>query len=261
MSDSINVVFLGDVVGEPGRKIIKSNIENLKEKYNYDLLVINAENSAGGRGVVPKTADEIFEMGADIITLGDHTFDDKKIIPYLDENSDRIIRPANYNNSFTGKGCTIIEKNGVKIGVANLMGRVFMNGLYDCPFVKFDSIYEESLSECDLLLVDFHAEATSEKITFGRYLTPRASLVVGTHTHVPTADHMIIDNKTGYVSDIGMCGSYDNVLGMDYQVALSRFIGSPKSYKIGRGEGNVSGVFAKISTKSGNCLEINRIWV
>ena len=199
MSKQLRLVYLGDIVGRSGREILKSTIPSLKEKYKYDLLVVNAENSAGGRGISPKIADELFTAGVDFMTLGDHVWDEKKIIPYLENNSQKIIAPANLAQAEAGKGYAIIEHDGIKIAFCNMLGRVFMNLSADCPFQKITKLLKNELSGVKVKILDFHAEATSEKYAMFRYLTGKMSLIVGTHTHVPTADQQI-SGGTGYVT-------------------------------------------------------------
>ncbi len=255
---TLKIIALGDVVGEPGRSIVKSRLPELKKKYAYDFLIINGENSAGGKGITPTIAEEIFSYGADVITLGDHTWDQKEISEYLPKHPDKIIRPANFPLILPGRGWTVQEKGGVRIGVLNLIGRVFMNGLFDCPFRKADELIKTELKDCAVIILDMHTEATSEKYAMARYLDGRVSLVFGTHTHVPTADEQIFPQGTGYITDIGMCGSYGGVIGMDSQVAIDRFLGQHKNYKTVHGEEKVSGVYAEISTATRKTLKIER---
>lgn len=253
----MKIVYLGDVVGKPGRTVIKKNILELRKKYNFDLLFINAENSAGGRGINKKIADEIFAMGADFITLGDHVWDEKDIIPYLEKHTQKIIKPANIASKKGGKGYAIFKYKNTKIGVFSLLGRVFMSGLYDCPFKTADKILEE-LKDCPVKILDFHAEATSEKNSILHYLSGKVSLIVGTHTHVQTADEHI-RNGTAYITDLGMCGSHAHVIGMDKGTCLARFIDIPKRFEPGKGEERISGIIAEIDDKTGKALKIERI--
>lgn len=258
MSKQLRLIYLGDIVGRSGREILKTTIPSLKEKYNYDLLIVNAENSAGGRGISPKIAEELFTAGVDFMTLGDHIWDEKKIIPYLENNSHKIIAPANLAPAEAGKGYAVIEYDGTKIAICNLLGRVFMNLSSDCPFQKITKLLAHELKEVKVKILDFHAEATSEKYAMFRYLTGKMSLIVGTHTHVPTADQQI-SGGTGYVTDLGMTGSQAHVIGLDSEAAILRFTGVPKSFKVGVGEERVSGVYAEIHCESGECVRIERV--
>ena len=259
MTDKLKVIFLGDVVGRPGRDIIRENIDYLKDRYNYDFLVINGENSAGGAGIVPKTADDLFSIGADVITLGDHCFDEESIFPYFADHYN-LIRPDNIKNKNIGKGWAILDFLDFKIAVVNLIGRVFISGDFDCPFERADELLEKQLKDIKIIIVDFHSEATSEKVALSKYLSGRVSLVLGTHTHIPTADERIEKNFTGCISDVGMCGSYANVIGMDYETALARFKGEKKSYKLGKGDEHLAGIFAVLDKNTGRCEKIERIW-
>ena len=255
----IRILALGDVVGQPGRDIIKSHLPGLREKYQFDFLLINAENSAGGHGITPAIADELFELGADALTLGDHTFDQKEITVYLENKSRAILRPANFPPACAGRGALVLEKSGKKIGLMNLIGRVFIENLSDCPFRMADKLLAEDLADCRVVVLDMHAEATSEKIAIARYLDGRISLIYGTHTHVPTADEQILPGGTGYLTDLGMCGSYANVIGMQSDLAISRFLGVRKAYKIGKGDEKIGGLFAEVDMLTGKTLLLERI--
>jgi metallophosphoesterase (TIGR00282 family) len=256
---TIKIAFLGDIVGRSGRQILIDKIPELKTKYQYDLLFVNGENSAGGRGISPQIANDLFKAGVDFITLGDHCWDEKKIIPILEQNP-KIIRPANLYAKSGGKGYSIIEYQGTKIAVLNIIGRVFMPTLSDCPFRLAEALIAKEFADCPIKVIDFHAEATSEKYALFRFLAGKVSLIVGTHTHVPTADHQI-SKGTGYVTDLGICGSYAHVIGMDQQAAIQRFLDVPTHFEPGIGEEKISGVFATINKQTGNCLEIERITI
>ena len=256
---SLKIVFLGDIVGRPGRKVLKERIHILKEKYGHDYLIANGENSAGGRGISPKIADELFSYGVDFITLGDHTFDEKKIIPYLNSSS-KIIRPLNYSVQDCGSGYLLTDTPNGKMAIVNMIGRVFMKDLTDCPFKAMDSLLKNELKEIKYILLDFHAEATSEKYAMARYLDGKVSLIVGTHTHVPTADEQVLPSGTGYITDLGITGSYAHVIGMETESSLSRFCGISKSFKVGVGDEHISGIFAEIE-ESGRCSKIERVYL
>jgi len=257
---SYRLMCLGDVVGSPGRKVLKELAPQLRKKHDVDLLIVNGENASGGVGIDPKVAKEIFSSGADVITLGDHTWRRKEIKDYFNEDNP-CIRPANFPEGAPGKGYIILEKDGhPKVAVMNLMGRVFMNVQLDCPFKKADELLAGPLKDCPIIICDFHAEATSEKCAMGRYLDGRVSVFFGTHTHVQTADHQILPGGTAYVSDLGMCGSLDGVIGMDSSVALTRFTtGMPAAYKVADGRTLVSGILCDIDRATGKPLKIDSI--
>ena len=217
----MKLLFVGDVVGSPGRQVLEAVLPALREEHAPDWIVLNGENSAGGLGVTAKTARSFFDMGADAITLGNHAYRHRDVYEYLDEEQ-RIVRPANYVKSNPGRGHTVIEKDGVRLGVVNLSGTVFMRAARS-PFTEIDSILEELDGRVDHVLVDFHAEATSEKIAMGWHLDGRVMACVGTHTHVPTADARVLPGGTAYVSDVGMTGSRDGVIGVRREQALESF--------------------------------------
>ena len=217
----MKLLFVGDVVGSPGRRVLADVLPALREQHEPDWLVVNGENSAGGLGVTAKTARAFFEMGFDAITLGNHAYRHRDVYPYLDEER-RIVRPANYVKGNPGRGHTVVEKDGARLAVVNLSGSVFMKAARS-PFAEADSILEELAGRADHVLVDFHAEATSEKIAMGWHLDGRVMACVGTHTHVPTADARVLPGGTAYVSDVGMTGARDSVIGVRREQALEAF--------------------------------------
>jgi 2',3'-cyclic-nucleotide 2'-phosphodiesterase len=258
--NSIKILCFGDVVGKPGRLALKRNLQKLKSDYQANFVIANGENAAGGTGIDVGTATELFEAGIDLITLGDHAFQKKDFHNMLNREVSRIIRPANYAQGAPGRGWAVVEIQGVTVGVCNLLGRVFMGHLVDCPFAVADKLLANELNQCVIKIVDFHAEATSEKIAMARFLDSRVSLIFGTHTHVQTADQQILSGGTGYITDLGMCGSNEGVIGMDSKTALKRFTtGLPHSYQIAEGEGFISGIVVSIDLKSGETLSIERI--
>jgi 2',3'-cyclic-nucleotide 2'-phosphodiesterase len=221
----MRILFLGDLVGRSGRQAAIDIIPKLRSRWNLDLVVVNGENSAGGFGINESIYDEVIAAGADAVTLGNHAFDQRETLVFI-ERAERLIRPANFPPGTPGRGSALIEiRDGRRVLVMNLMGRIYMDALDD-PFARA----EAELSACplgvacDAIVIDFHAEATSEKQAFGHFVDGRASLVVGTHTHVPTADHQILNGGTAYLSDAGMCGDYDSVLGMEKEEPISRFV-------------------------------------
>ena len=217
----MKLLFIGDVVGSPGRQVLEVALPALREEHAPDWIVVNGENSAGGLGVTAKTAKEFFDMGADAITLGNHAYRHRDVYPYLDDEP-RIVRPANYLKSNPGRGHTIVEKNGARLGVVNLSGTVFMKTARS-PFTEIDSILQELDGRTDHVLVDFHAEATSEKVAMGWHVDGRVTACVGTHTHVPTADARVLPGGTAYVTDVGMTGARDSVIVVRTEQALESF--------------------------------------
>jgi 2',3'-cyclic-nucleotide 2'-phosphodiesterase len=217
----MKLLFIGDVVGSPGRQVLEAALPALREQHSPDWIVVNGENSAGGLGVTAKTAREFFDMGADAITLGNHAYRHRDVYPYLDEEP-RIVRPANYVKSNPGRGYTVVEKDGARLGVVNLSGTVFMKAARS-PFSEIDSVLEGLDGRVDHVLVDFHAEATSEKVAMGWHVDGRVTACVGTHTHVPTADARVLPGGTAYVSDVGMTGARNSVIGVRTEQALESF--------------------------------------
>jgi metallophosphoesterase (TIGR00282 family) len=217
----MKLLFVGDVVGSPGRQVLAQVLPALREEHAPDWLVVNGENSAGGLGVTAKTARSLFEMGFDAITLGNHAYRHREAYPYLDDEP-RIVRPANYVKGNPGRGHTVIDKNGARLAVVNLSGTVFMKAARS-PFTDVDSVLEELDGRADHVLVDFHAEATSEKVAMGWHLDGRVTACVGTHTHVPTADARVLPGGTAYISDVGMTGARDSVIGVRSEQALESF--------------------------------------
>jgi len=260
MSQTIKVLCLGDVVGEPGRTLVQELLPGLRKEFALDLIIANAENAAGGLSPDIKTSEELHAAGVDVLTSGDHVWKRKEFYPFLDQNKHWAIRPANFPEGAPGAGVCLIEKRGVKIGVMNLIGRVFMNATLDCPFKKADQLLQSELSSTKIIICDLHTEATSEKVAMGRYLDGRTSLVFGTHTHVQTADEQIFSGGSAYISDLGMCGSFDSVIGMDPETAIARFTtGLPSSYKVGAGRKILCGVVCEIDSANGKALKIERV--
>lgn len=247
-------LFLGDVVGRPGRIAVQERLPGLRKDWSLDCVVINGENAAGGFGITEAICDELLAAGADAVTLGNHSWDQREALVFI-ERQDRLVRPANYPKGTPGRGATVIEaRNGARVLVVNAMGRVFMDALDD-PFAAM----ERELGACplgevaDAVIVDFHAEATSEKQAAGYFLDGRASLVVGTHTHSPTADTRILPGGTAYQSDAGMCGDYDSILGMQKDEPIRRFLHKTPGARLepATGEGTLSGVAVEIDDATG----------
>ncbi|MCX7836355.1 MAG: TIGR00282 family metallophosphoesterase [candidate division WOR-3 bacterium] len=252
------IIFLGDVCGEAGRKAVAKGIEILKDKYQPDFVIINGENSAGGFGITPKIAEEFFSLGVDCITLGDHTFDRKEIIPYL-EKEKKIIRPLNYPSGAPGKGIYITRKKNILFIVINLIGRVFMKPV-DCPFRRIEEALAK-INEKGIIIVDFHAEATAEKKAMGYFLDGKVSAVLGTHTHIPTADAKILPKGTAYISDVGMCGATNSILGMRIEDSLKRFLYGI-NYRLTPADSasQIEGVLIEIDAPTYKAVRIERIW-
>jgi 2',3'-cyclic-nucleotide 2'-phosphodiesterase len=251
--DVIKVLFLGDVFGKPGRQAAAQYVK----QFRADFKLINGENMAGGIGITPALAMEMLESGVDGITTGNHVWKKKDIIPYLMAEQ-RVIRPLNYPPGTPGFGFALLESNGKAIYLANVEGRTFMSTL-DCPFRAMDDFLASKKRDVPVV-VDFHAEATSEKIALGLYLDGRVSCVIGTHTHVQTADETILPGGTGYITDAGMTGPADSVIGMDKAAVLERFLTQmPHKYEVAKGEVEVQGVVTTIDAKTGRCLHIERI--
>ncbi len=255
------ILFLGDVVGKVGRRALKDHLAKLKAETNPDLTIVNGENSAGGIGIEPGTATEIFNAGADIITTGNHVWGKREVYPYLDANAHRIVRPHNFAPGAPGKGVTFwTHSDGTKVAVVNLIGRVFMPDLVECPFRAFDALEREELNGCKIVFVDFHGEATSEKVALGYYLDGRATAVVGTHTHVQTADNRVLPGGTAYISDVGMCGPAESVIGVDVDLVIEKFLsGRPVRFDVAGGPPIICGVVVCCDRVSGHAHSIERI--
>lgn len=253
----MKVLVVGDIVGRPGRNTLQVFLE--KYKNNYDFIIVNGENSAAGFGITIKIADEFLFWGIDVISGGNHSWDKKEIYEYMN-NSDRILRPANYPEGVYGKGYTILEdKKGNKIALISLQGRVFMNAV-DCPFRTAKKLIDEISKITKNIIVDFHAEATSEKIALGKYLDGDISLFYGTHTHVQTADERILNNGTGYISDVGMTGSQNGVIGTNLETIINKFLTSlPQKFEVAEGDEQLCGIEVEIDEKTGKCQKIERI--
>jgi 2',3'-cyclic-nucleotide 2'-phosphodiesterase len=253
MQNEIKVLFLGDVIGKPGRRAVEAFIKTV----NADFRIINGENLAGGIGITPRVALEMLSCGIDLITTGNHVWKKRETASFLMEEQ-RIIRPLNYPEGAPGFGYKIIKKNNKELCVANIEGRVFMNSL-ECPFRAMKDL-TELLGNKIPIIVDFHAEATSEKVALGWYLDGKVSAVMGTHTHVQTADERILPNGTGYITDVGMTGPADSVIGMDKTAVLKRFITMmPHKYEVGKENIEVQGVILTVDGLTRKCLKIERI--
>lgn len=252
----MKILAVGDLVGEGGLRKLKENLQELQKKENIDFTIVNAENVAEGMGITTKTFNELKTMNIDVLTMGNHTWAKKDVFSFIDDSF--IIRPANYTKGLPGRGYEIIQKNGKKIEVINLIGRTDMGVLSENPFKCIDEILEKT--EADIRIVDFHAEATAEKIAMSYYLDGRVSAIYGTHTHTQTADEMILEKGTGYITDIGMTGPKKSVIGMDVDASLKRFVTSlPERYKIASGECKLNAVVFEINDGNNKTDSIYRI--
>lgn len=253
----MRTLIVGDVVGKPGRKILKEFLD--KKKSDYDFIIINGENAAGGFGITPKLADEFFSWGIDVITSGNHIWDKREMYDYLETN-DNVLRPLNYPAGVPGSGYVVKRtKNGDKIAVVSLQGRVFMPPI-DCPFTKMDELFWEIGEDVKCVIVDLHAEASSEKVAMGWFLDGRTSLIFGTHTHIQTSDNKILPKGTGYITDIGMTGSQNGVIGMSVESIIPKFLTAlPQRFQPAAGNERINGVDVEINIKTGVCEKIERV--
>jgi len=251
----VQVLAIGDIIGKPGRQAIRTLIPQLRQEYGIDMVIANGENAAGGIGLTIATAEELFNGGVDVITSGNHIWMHKEIIPYLDSDNP-VLRPLNYPPGVPGKGYIISSR----AMVVSLIGRTFMSEV-DCPFQAMDKLLAEVTPKPPLIIVDFHAEATSEKIAMGRYLDGRVSAVLGTHTHVGTIDAQVFPKGTAYVTDIGMTGPMDSVIGDNTELVLQRFLTRlPHRLSVGEGKTMLNAILVDIASDSGRATSIERIY-
>ncbi len=257
----MKILFIGDIVGKPGREAVQNLLNKMISDYRVEFTIANGENAAGGMGVTPDIARELLGQGVDVLTSGNHIWAKKEILPFL-EVEKRLLRPANYPPQVPGRGVGLFpSRNGEKIGVINLEGRVFMKHL-DCPFRTVEREVEGLRKEAHIILVDFHAEATSEKIAMGWFLDGRVTAVIGTHTHVQTSDEKILEGGTAYITDVGMTGPQDSVIGIRKQVALNRLLTQiPWKYDVATGSTELQGVLIEVDRETGKSSDIQRIKV
>jgi hypothetical protein len=254
----MRILFVGDVVGAPGRRIVRQRLKGLKRGIGADLTIVNGENVAGGAGLTTATAEELFAAGADVITTGNHVFDKREVLGLL-EREPRLLRPANYPEGSPGAGVVVVPVAGTSVAVLNLMGRVFMP-LLDDPFRAADRILDEIRGFARVVVVDFHAEATSEKMAFAWSLDGRVSAVLGTHTHVATADARVLPGGTAFITDVGMTGPFDSVIGVKKEQAIERFRTSRSiPYETAEGDVRLAAVRVDVDPASGRALAIERI--
>ena len=255
----MKILFIGDIVGRAGRQALARRLDRLIDMHEVDLVIANGENAAAGFGLTVDIARELFDLGVDVLTSGNHIWDKKEIIDYLDRQK-RLLRPANYPVGLPGVGSGLYATSaGLMVGVLNLEGRVFMNNL-DCPFRAADAAIEQLRQTTRVIVVDFHAEATSEKMAMGHYLDGRVSAVVGTHTHVQTADEQILPGGTAYLTDAGMTGSRDAVIGIRKELAIEKFLTQmPVRFEVAKKDPVLCGVLFTIDETSGRALAVDRI--
>ncbi len=254
----MKILIFGDIIGKPGRKALRYFLAGYRDL--VDVVLVNVENSAGGFGITKKVYEELLHMGVDVMTSGNHIWDKREVYEFIDQR-ENLLRPANYPPGVPGKGYGVYEKKGIRFAVINLMGRALLDSSLENPFLLFDRLYEELTKETSIILVDFHAETTSEKWAFGIYADGRASAVYGTHTHVPTADQIILKKGTAYVSDVGMTGCWYSAIGMKPQQAIERFTkGIPQKYEVEEKEDFVvNAVLVEIDESSGKAKSIERL--
>lgn len=255
----MNILCIGDVVGQAGRQALEELLPGIKKEYEIDFTIANTENAAGGAGLTPRIAGQLFRAGCDFMTLGDHTWDKHELIEYLDENKN-IIRPANFPEGTPGKGWAIVEAADHKIGIINLLGRVFMRYNVDCPFRALQKIVAEIKKETNIIFVDFHAETTSEKVAAGFFADGEITALYGTHTHIQTADEKILPKGTAYLTDLGMTGPYDSVIGQNKEKIIQRFwTGLPVRFEVAKDDPQLCGIVVEVNTKTGLAKKISRI--
>jgi metallophosphoesterase (TIGR00282 family) len=256
----MNILMVGDVFGEPGRAALHKRLPRLKEEHRVDFTVVNVENAAAGFGVTPELARGFLDLGVDVMTSGNHIWDRKEIVPYITREN-LLLRPANFPPGTAGAGHVVVKAGAHRVAVLNLMGRVFMTPI-DCPFQTADELVRELRKETPIIVVDMHAEATSEAVAMGWYLDGRVSVVAGTHRHVPTADERVLPGGTAYITDLGMTGPVDSVIGIDKNLILQRFLTQmPVRFEPAKGPAAVCGALITVDPETGRASEIRRLRV
>ena len=255
----LTILFLGDVVGEPGRSAVIGRLPQLKEQHGIDFTIVNGENAAGGRGITPKITIDLLRAGVSVITSGDHIWDQKEIISFIDMEP-RLLRPINYPEGAPGSGSIVLETAKGKVGVINVQARTFMLPILENPFRALDAAVDQMRKETSIIVVDVHGETTSEKIAIGRFLDGRVSAVIGTHTHVQTADEQIFAGGTAFMCDAGMCGPTESILGRAIEPIVNRFIRNmPAPFPVAKGEVRLRGALIEADETSGRALRIVRV--
>ena len=255
----MKILAVGDIVGETGVQKLKQELPRIRQEKNIDFVIVNAENSAGGMGITTKIFNDLKELKVDVVTMGNHTWGKKDIFSFIDDP--QLLRPANYSKGVVGKGIGIYDCKGKKIAVMNLIGRTDMNVLSENPFTVASDLVNSVADKADIIIIDFHAEATAEKIAMAMYLDGKITALFGTHTHVQTADDQILENGTAYISDIGMTGPKKSVIGMDPDASIKRFVTSlPERYKLADGECIFNGCVFEINDENCRVEKIERIF-
>jgi len=255
----LTILFLGDVVGEPGRSAVITRLPEMKRENAIDFVVVNGENAAGGRGITPKITIDLLRAGASVVTSGDHIWDQKEIASYI-PTEPRLLRPVNYPAGAPGNGSIVLETAKGKVGVINVQGRTFMQPILENPFEAVDRAVAEIAEQTRVIFVDAHAETTSEKIALGRFLDGRVSAVIGTHTHVQTSDEQIFPGGTAFLCDAGMCGPSDSILGRSMEPIIHRFISNlPTQFPVAKGDVRLCGAIVGIDENTGRALSIRRV--
>lgn len=256
----MNILIIGDIVGQSGMEAVAKNILNLRKEYNIDFTIANGENSADGMGITKKILNELYSHGIDVVTMGNHTWGKKDIFSFIDDEQ-RLIRPANYAEGIVGRGSALFKCKNKNIGVINLIGRVNVGGTFDSPFIAADKEIEKLKAEgADIIIIDFHAEATAEKIALSYYLKDKVTLIFGTHTHVQTADEKIYETGMGYITDVGMTGPSESIIGMEINAALKRFLTQmPERYACAKGAYMLNGLVCEIDDNTNKVKKLIRI--
>ena len=256
---TINILFIGDIIGKPGLEMLQTWLPGIEKKYRADVMIANAENAADGKGCTAKEGKILFDLGVKVLTGGNHTWDKHQSQDYLKVEK-KYLRPQNYPKGTYGKGSVIIDTPKGKVGVINLQGRTFMASI-DCPFRTAEWTINKMKNETKVLFIDFHAEATAEKIALANFVDGRVSALVGTHTHTQTSDERIFPKGTAYITDVGMTGPYESVIGMKTEAALNRFLfQTPQKYQTAINDVHLSAVFVKVDADTGKALKIERIF-
>ncbi len=255
----LTILFLGDIVGESGRSAVIARLPELKRELNLDFIIVNGENAAAGRGITPKITIDLLRAGVSVITTGDHIWDRKEIVSFIDTEP-RLLRPLNYPTGAPGAGAIVLETPKGKVGVINVQARTFMQPILENPFPLLDVAVNEMRAQTSNIIVDAHGETTSEKIAIGRYLDGRVSAVLGTHTHVQTADEQIFEGGTAFICDAGMCGPVRSILGREIEPVVDRFISNlPAAFPVAHGESRLRGALVQIDETTGRAVSIRRV--
>lgn len=257
----MKLLFIGDVVGSPGRKMVETYLPKLKEKYRPSVTILNGENAAAGKGITEKIYKNFLSWGTQVVTLGNHAWNKQEVFDFIDD-AKYLIRPANFPKNNPGKGIVYLNVNGLEVAVINLQGRTFMQPIDD-PFYIIDELIDEAKQRTNIIFIDFHAETTSEKQALGWYVDGRVSAIVGTHTHTQTADERILPKGTGYITDVGMTGPYDSILGVEKDAVLKRLTTNlPVRFEVDeKGRNQLNGIFISIDVNSGKTVDIKRILI